>query len=84
MSLLVTFIKLPFVPIQTINDVQVLLFTLLVNMSFAVLFYTYLGHWTIDKLFEKLKGKVESDLNNKVKSDAGLDDVPEQFVEKKQ
>jgi hypothetical protein len=83
-SLLITLIKLPFVPICSINDVQILLFTLLVNMSFAVLFYTYVGHWTVDKVFSTFKSKAELELNAKIKSDAGLDDIPEQFVEKKE
>ena len=55
-SILITLLRVPL----TGGDLaywQGLLFQILLTMSFAILFYNYIGKWFVDKLFIKLKDK---------------------------
>lgn len=39
------------------SDWQNVIFQILITMSFAVLFYNYIGKWFVDNLFNKIKEK---------------------------
>ena len=55
-SLLVTLLRVPL----TGGDLaywQGLLFQILLTMSFAILFYNYIGKWFVDSIFVKIKEK---------------------------
>ena len=39
------------------SDWQNVIFQILITMSFAILFYNYIGKWFIDNLFNKIKDK---------------------------
>lgn len=39
------------------SDWQNVIFQILITMSFAVLFYNYIGRWFVDNLFNKIKEK---------------------------
>jgi hypothetical protein len=55
-SLLITLLRVPL----TGGDLaywQGLLFQILLTMSFAILFYNYVGKWFVDSIFVKIKEK---------------------------
>lgn len=56
-ALIVTVLRIPF---ETANfaEWQTLGLNLIFTMSFAILFYTYLGEWTVTKLFGYIKSKL--------------------------
>ena len=56
-AMVVTVLRIPF---ETANfmEWQTLGLNLIVTMSFAILFYTYLGEWTVTKLFGWLKSRL--------------------------
>ena len=62
-SLVVTLLRLPF-QFETLGDYQHFGITLLFTMAFAILFYTYLGKWTVEKLFNLIKGKLNKEVDN--------------------
>lgn len=50
--------------VTNVQDVQEFLLKIVLTMSFSVLFYTYLGKWFIDSLFEWLKTFIFAKLNS--------------------
>lgn len=52
-SILVTVLRVNF----NFPDWQNLTFQLLITMSFAILFYNYIGKWFVDNVFLWIKGK---------------------------
>lgn len=52
-SILVTVLRVNF----NFPDWQNLIFQLLITMSFAILFYNYIGKWFVDNVFLWIKGK---------------------------
>ena len=53
-AIFVTLLKVPLTG-GNIEYWQGMLFQALLTMSFAILFYNYIGKWFVDKLFAKLK-----------------------------
>lgn len=52
-SIIVTVLRVNF----EFPDWQNLIFQLLITMSFAILFYNYIGKWFVDNVFVWIKGK---------------------------
>jgi len=55
-SAVVTFLT---IQVETLVVSKNYIVSLLLTWSFAVLFYTYLGKWTVQKLFKKIKEKLD-------------------------
>lgn len=55
-SIVVTILRVSFIS-GDFAAIQELLFKILLTMSFAILFYNYIGRWFIDTLFARLKDK---------------------------
>ena len=53
-SLVITLLRVPLTG-GNLEYWQGLLFQILLTMSFAILFYNYIGKWFVGRLFEKLK-----------------------------
>ena len=51
----ITILRTTFTPHMKFGEWQVLLTNVLITTSFAMLFWTYLGQYTVDKIFAKLK-----------------------------
>ena len=54
----VTILRIPFEH-SGFAEWQTFLLNILFTMSFSVLFYTYLGEWTVSKLFAFIKTKLD-------------------------
>lgn len=52
-SILVTLLRVTF----DFSQWQTLVFQVLITMSFAILFYNYIGKWFVDNVFVWIKGK---------------------------
>lgn len=52
-SIVVTVLRVTF----DLSDWQTLAFQVLITMSFAILFYNYIGKWFVDNVFLWVKGK---------------------------
>ena len=64
-SLVVSLLKTDYT-FSTIDLIRAFTLNLLINMSVAILFYTYAGKWTVDKIFTTFKQKFGNDVDNMV------------------
>ena len=57
-ALVVTLLKTTFLPGMGFSDWQVLITNFLLTIAFAILFWNYVGQYTVDPFFQWLKKKI--------------------------
>ena len=57
-AFVVTVVKTDF-DFGSVEAIKLLIFNTLLTMSVAILFYTYMGHWIVQKIFDFIKNKAE-------------------------
>lgn len=67
-SILVTFTSVTF-NFTKVEDVQDFVIKVLLNMSFSILFYNYLGKWFVDTIFIKIKEILSTKLQKNSQND---------------
>lgn len=60
-ALIVTILKSDF-DFSSMRAIQDLIFDTLITVSVAILFYTYIGRWTVEKIMSFIKSKTEKQL----------------------
>ena len=58
-AIIITLLRTTFTPGMTFADWQGLLTNVLLTAAFAILFWTYIGQYTVDKFFGFVKRKIE-------------------------
>lgn len=57
-ALILTLLRIPLeMSLKELATVQGFLFTLILTISFAILFYVYLGKWTVSSIFDLIQKK---------------------------
>ena len=57
-AFIVTVVKMDF-DFNSVEAIKLLIFNTLLTMSVAILFYNYMGHWIVQKIFDFIKAKSE-------------------------
>ena len=60
-SLAITLVKTEF-DFSSTKAIQDMIFNLLLTMSVSILFYTYMGHYIVSKIFDFIKSRSEAKL----------------------